>query len=76
MMRELHAVANGDGTFTVQILAQFDEGLRQYVHPHAYIKTDGLVMDEIPRMQSVHFQVNNQEIPPEVFQQFVNQVQL
>ena len=75
-MRELHAFANGDGTFTVQVIGQFKEGFRQFVNPHAYIATDGLVLDEIPGMQSVHFQVGNQEIPPEVFQQFVGQVPL
>lgn len=72
-MQELHAFANGDGSFTVQIIGRSPEGFRQYVNPHAYIKTDGLVLDEIPQMQSVHFQFGNQEIPPEVFQQFMNQ---
>ena len=71
-MRELHATSNGDGTFTVQVVAQFREGLRQFVHPHAYIAYDELVLDEIPGMHSIHFQMGNQEIPPEVFQQFVN----
>ena len=71
-MREMHAVANGDGTYTVTVVAQFKEGLRQFVHPHAYIKYDELVLDELPSRQTFHFQVGNQEIPPEVFQQFVN----
>lgn len=75
-MVELHAFANGDGSFTVQIIGQCPEGYRQYVNHHAFIKTDGLVLDEIPQMQSVHFQVGNQEIPQEVFQQFVGKMQL
>ena len=71
-MLEMHAIANGDGTYSVQIVAQFKDGLRQFVHPRAYIKTDELAVDELPGRQTLHFQVNNQQIPQEVFQQFVN----
>lgn len=74
-MQEIHAISNGDGTYTVQIVGMFREGVRQLTHPRAYICTDGLVLDEIPSMQQVHFQFGNQAVPPEVFQQFVKQVQ-
>lgn len=69
-MRELHATANGDGTYTVQVIGQFPDGLKGFVHPNAYIKMDGTV-DQLPGMQSIHFQVGDQPIPEEVFKQFV-----
>lgn len=71
-MRELHATANGDGTYTVQVIAQFPDGLKRFVHPHAYIRMDGTV-DQLPGMQTIHFQVGDHPIPDEIFQQFMNQ---
>ena len=52
-MQELHAVNNGDGTYTVQVIAKFREGFRQYVTNNAHIKMD-CVVDEIPTRQPVH----------------------
>lgn len=71
--RELHATANGDGTYTVQIVGQFPDGLKSFIHPHAYIKMDGTV-DQLPGMQSIHFQVGDQQIQEEAFRQFVDQI--
>ena len=62
-MQEMHAVANGDGTYQVVFLAAFKDGLRQYAVPDAIIKMDNIVADETGR-QTVRFTVNGREQPP------------
>ncbi len=49
MILELHAVANGDGTYTIQFVNQFPDGVRQYQVPDALLKVDNLVADESGR---------------------------
>ncbi len=51
MILELHAVANGDGTYTIQFVNQFPDGVRQYQVPDALLKVDNLVADESGRQR-------------------------
>ena len=46
MILDLHAVANGDGTYTIQFISQFPDGIRQYQVPDVLLKVDNLVADE------------------------------
>lgn len=46
MILELHAVSNGDGTYTIQFVNQFPDGVRQYQVPDALLKVDNIVADE------------------------------
>ena len=46
MIVELHAVANGDGTYSIQFISQFPDGLRQFTVPDASMKVDNVVADE------------------------------
>lgn len=62
-MQEMHAIANGDGTYQVIFIAAFRDGLRQYAVPDAIIKMDNIVADETGR-QTVRFVVNGREVPP------------
>lgn len=61
-MREMHAFANGDGTYTVHFVAVFKDGLRQYSVPDAQITMDKIVADESGR-QTFKFVVNGREVP-------------
>ena len=51
MILDLHAVANGDGTYTIQFISQFPDGIRQYQVPDALLKVDNLVADESGRQR-------------------------
>ena len=62
-MQEMHAVANGDGTYQVVFTTAFRDGLRQYSVPDAIITMDNIVADETGR-QTVRVVVNGREVPP------------
>lgn len=60
MIVELHAVANGDGTYAVQFISQMQDGLHQFQTPDAMLKVDNLVLDEVGH-QRMHIIINGKE---------------
>ena len=56
-MLELHAHANGAGTYQVVFVTSLQDGLHQYSVPDAHITMEDIVADETGR-QTVHFTVN------------------
>ena len=57
-MQELHAYANGDGTYQVAFIAQCQDGLHQFAVPDAVIQMDKIVADETGR-QTIKIVMNS-----------------
>ena len=58
VLQEIHAVANGDGSYSADIVANFGrQGLRTYSTPRVFIDIkDDVVLDEQQQQQHVmHF---------------------
>lgn len=60
MIVELHATANGDGTYAIQFISQMQDGLHQFQAPDAILKVDNLVLDETGH-QRMHIIINGKE---------------
>lgn len=58
-MQELHAFANGDGTYTVQILSIVNGVPQQFQTPNAAIKVDeDVIWDQVSGRKVVQFTFN------------------
>lgn len=54
-MQEIHAVANGDGSYSADIIANFGKyGLQRFQTPMCYIKVDQIIVDQ------------KEQIPPQI----------
>ena len=63
VVQEIHAVANGDGTYSADIIANFGrQGLQRFQTPKCYIKVDELVLDPKEQMPpQIHMSFNGME---------------
>ena len=51
VVQEVHAVSNGDGSYTADIIANFgQQGLQRFQTPRCYISVDELVLDQKEKM--------------------------
>ena len=59
-MREIHAFANGDGTYTIDMITVVDGVPKRYQIQNARIRMEDVVADEAPDSQPfVQFTVNS-----------------